>query len=51
MYLQSKKIKLNDNFISELLKDSDSSLSKFDDFNADKTYNPVSASESNIPSG
>lgn len=52
MYSRSKRVKLNDDFINELLEDnSDISLSEFDDSDADKTYNPVSSSESNVLSG
>ncbi len=52
MYSRSKRVKLNDDFINELLEDnSDISLSEFDDSDADKTYNPVSSSESDVISG
>lgn len=52
MYSRSKRVKLNDDFINELLEDnSDISLSEFDDSDADKTYNPVSSSESDVLSG
>lgn len=52
MYSRSKRVKLNDDFINELLENnSDSSLSEFDDSDADKMYNPVSSSESDVLSG
>ncbi|XP_060872032.1 piggyBac transposable element-derived protein 4-like [Metopolophium dirhodum] len=49
MYSRPKRVKLNDDFINQLLEDSsDSLLSEFDDSDADKTYNPVSSSESDV---
>lgn len=52
MYSRPKRVKLNDDFITALLEDnSESSLSEFDDSDADKTFNPVSSSESDVLSG
>jgi len=52
MNSRPKRVKLNDDFINQLLEDSsDSLLSEFDDSDADKTYNPVSSSESDVLSG
>lgn len=45
---QQKKVKLNDNYISELLDDDDtfSSLSEVDDTDEDETYQPNITSDS-----
>jgi len=52
MYSRPKRVKLNDDFINQLLEDSsDSLLSDFDDSDVDKTYNPISSSESDVLSG
>lgn len=53
MYLRPKRVKLNDDFINQLLEDSsDSLLSEFDDSDAVyKTYNPVGSPESDVQNG
>lgn len=52
MCSQSKKVKLNYDFINELLEDNiDSSVSEFDDSETVKTYNSVSCLESDVLRG